>query len=119
MSLDTMEEVTVEENVGPLERIPVGEGRTFRVRGREIAVFRLRDGSVHAVQANCPHRSGLLADGLTGMGRVVCPLHGFAFELATGEPVRNACERLRTYPVRLMSEREVVIRIESEQAGTL
>ena len=50
-------------NLGPVDEIPLGEGRTFDVDGEQVAVFRLRDGSVCAVGAVCPHRGGPLADG--------------------------------------------------------
>jgi nitrite reductase (NADH) small subunit len=85
--------------LGPLERIPLGEGRRYRVGSEDVAVFRTRTGDVYAVQADCPHRRGPLADGLIGSGKVVCPLHGFTFDLATGEPVQTQCASLRVYTV--------------------
>lgn len=68
----------------PLDQIPVGEGRTVVADGQQVAVFRLRDGSVRALGARCPHRGGPLADGLVDDTVVVCPLHGRAFDLVTG-----------------------------------
>ena len=41
--------------VGTLDDIPVGEGRAFAVDGTQIAVYRLRDGSLRAISAVCPH----------------------------------------------------------------
>ena len=70
--------------LGPLEQIPVGEGRAFDVDGRQVAVFRLRDGGVRAVSAVCPHRGGPIADGQIDGTFVLCPLHLNAFELKTG-----------------------------------
>src|SRR5687768_5756681 len=90
-------------SAGPVERIPLGEGRNVEVDGEEIAVFRTRAGEVYAVQATCPHRGGPLADGIVGGKRVVCPLHAYAFDLASGEPAREGCPALRTYPVSLSS----------------
>lgn len=77
----------VEHPVGPLAGIPVGEGRSYDVAGRQIAVFRLRNGQVHATQAVCPHRGGPLADGQLDERIVICPLHAYAFVLATGRRV--------------------------------
>ncbi len=58
--------------IGSVDDIPVGEGRTFAVDGKQIAVFRLRDGSLRAIDAVCPHRGGPLADGLADDRVVVC-----------------------------------------------
>jgi nitrite reductase (NADH) small subunit len=85
--------------LGLLESIPPGEGRTCVVSGLEIAVFRTREGEIHAVQARCPHRGGPLADGLVGAGVVVCPMHGRRFDLRTGEPIGDRCAALATYRV--------------------
>lgn len=68
----------------PLDDIPLGMGRAFEIAGRQIAVFRTRSGSVHAVDNRCPHRSAPLADGILAGGVVVCPLHAFRFELQSG-----------------------------------
>jgi nitrite reductase [NAD(P)H] small subunit len=96
-------------NLGPADRIPVGEGREFEVEGELIAVFRARDGGVFSTQARCPHREGHLADGVIGGGLVVCPLHTFRFELATGKPVGNDCHALKTYRVTINDEGEIVL----------
>lgn len=71
-------------DVGPLEELPLGQGRAFVFERRRIAIFRQRDGRLFATDDRCPHRGGPLSDGLLGEGRVLCPLHGFAFDLATG-----------------------------------
>jgi nitrite reductase (NADH) small subunit len=105
-------------NLGPLDRIPVGEGRNYRLGDEEIAVFRTRAAEVFAVQAECPHRGGPLADGLLGEKRVYCPLHSYAFDLVTGEAVRNSCPALRTYPVTLTEAGEIVVSGVGELAGS-
>lgn len=76
--------------VGRLDEVPVGEGRTFAVDGEQIAVFRLRDGSLRAVGAVCPHKGGPLADGLADDRVIVCPLHNHTFDLCTGREVSGA-----------------------------
>ncbi|MGH7516696.1 MAG: Rieske (2Fe-2S) protein [Gemmatimonadales bacterium] len=86
-------------DLGPLSRIPAGEGRAFKVEDLEIAVFRGREGRVYATQASCPHRGGPLADGLVGGGCVICPLHAFTFDLATGRPRGNDCTPLTTHRI--------------------
>jgi nitrite reductase (NADH) small subunit len=84
--------------VGSVDEIPVGEARTFAVYGEQIAVFRLRDGSLRAIDAVCPHKGGPLADGLADDRVVVCPLHGFTFDMCTGAEAGEAFS-VRSYPV--------------------
>ena len=99
-------------NLGPADQIPHGEGRVFAVDGRRVAVFRSRDGRLFATEDTCPHRQGPLADGLLGGSILVCPLHGFKFDLATGRPVGNDCRALKTYPVALSSSGEIELRLD-------
>ena len=96
-------------NLGPVALIPFGEGRMFEVGDTTIAVFRVRGGQVYATEPWCPHRGGPLADGIVASGKVVCPLHGYMFELETGNPVHHECKRLRTYPVRLNDRDELLV----------
>ncbi|EIZ77381.1 Rieske (2Fe-2S) domain-containing protein [Novosphingobium sp. Rr 2-17] len=61
-----LEELGHEQDIGPLQQIPAGEGRNFDVGGRTIAVFQAHGGRVFATQPECPHKRGPLANGLTG-----------------------------------------------------
>jgi nitrite reductase (NADH) small subunit len=70
--------------IGTVGEIPVGEGRAFVVDGAQVAVYRLRDGTLRALDAVCPHKGGPLADGLIDGRVVVCPLHGHTYDLTTG-----------------------------------
>jgi nitrite reductase (NADH) small subunit len=83
--------------LGPVEQIPMGEGRTFVVGDEPVTVFRTRDGRLFASSATCPHGQGPLADGLIGGTKVVCPLHGFAFDLGSGRCLNGNCDDLRTF----------------------
>ncbi|GAA2478928.1 Rieske (2Fe-2S) protein [Winogradskya humida] len=94
--------------LGPLDEIPVGEGRTYTVDGEMVAVFRLRDGSVRAVSALCPHRGGPLADGQIDNTVVVCPMHLFVFDLATGCSLSGQPD-LTSFPVGVDADRTIVI----------
>jgi nitrite reductase (NADH) small subunit len=96
-------------NLGSIERIPPGEGREYEALGELIAVFRARDGRIYAVQARCPHRDGPLSDGIMGAGKVICPLHSYKFDLATGQSIGNDCGALKTYHVSLSEDGEILV----------
>lgn len=92
-----------EVSLGPAAQIPTGEGRVFTVQGKEIAVFHTRSGEVYAVQAECPHKNGPLADGLVGGTTVMCPFHSRKFDLKTGVGLMGDCD-IQTYPIRLAED---------------
>ena len=95
--------------LGPLDQVPIGEGRAFGVDGHQVAVFRLRSGAVHAVSAVCPHKGGPIADGQIDDRIVLCPLHMNAFELDTGCSPTGA-EPLRRYDVTVIDDEIVLTR---------
>lgn len=70
--------------VGRVDDVPPGEGRAFVAGDTPVAVFRLRDGSLHATQAACPHAGGPLADGQTDLDVLVCPLHLYTYRWSDG-----------------------------------
>jgi nitrite reductase (NADH) small subunit len=89
-------------NLGALDKIPLGQGFSFKIGAREIAVFRPRGGELFATQSRCPHKNGPLADGLVGGGSVICPLHAKKFDLQTGRgPEPSMC--VTTYPVQAVN----------------
>lgn len=99
-------------NLGSITRIPPGEGRTFEIAQKTVAVFRTRSGDVVATQATCPHRQGPLADGITGGGKVVCPYHSYKFDLYTGRSVGNECEALTTYQVTVSETGDILLNLD-------
>lgn len=105
-----MSRVTTLVPVGRAEDVPFLEGRTVVVRDRRIAVFHTESG-YRATAAECPHRGGPLADGLVGGGTVVCPLHSWRIDLASGEVVGgDAC-----IPVYAVLEREGWLYLELDE----
>ena len=97
--------VTV-HRLGPVAAVPVGEGRAFAVAGAQIAVFRLRDGTLRATEATCPHAGGPLADGQLDATKVVCPLHLRAFTFADGSCPEGP--GIAVYPARV-EDGEIVV----------
>lgn len=60
-----------------------GSCRAFTVAGRAIALVRL-GGEVYALDDMCPHRGGSLGAGTIEGGQIVCPMHGWKFDIKTG-----------------------------------
>ena len=70
--------------VGKLSDIDERGSRTFQLEDLEIAVFKLADGSILAIENRCPHKGGSLSEGMV-CGKIVhCPLHDWRIDLQTG-----------------------------------
>ena len=83
---------------------PVGhitEGRPMRVDIGEFAfaVGRVED-RFFAVDNACPHAGWSLGNGSLEGDRLVCSLHGWNFDVFTGECTLSG-DKLGTYPVRV------------------
>jgi nitrite reductase (NADH) small subunit len=91
--------------VTPCENIPPREGRAVSVAGREIAIFNLGAGDRFlAVDNQCPHKAGPLADGIVTGLSVVCPLHTWKISLEDGRvqrPAGSADQGVTAYPARV------------------
>ena len=58
--------------------------RRTAVGDRQIAVFRLSDGTLRATDAACPHNGGPSPTASPDLGVVVCLLHQYAFRFSDG-----------------------------------
>ncbi len=90
--------------LGPAADVAPGTSRLYYLDRKPVALFHGRDGSWVAIQGACPHAGGPLVDGIYGAGKVICPLHGNAFDAETGE-----CDNLEVRPARIY---EVLVRDE-------
>ena len=82
------------------ENVPPQEGRSVTIGGVELAVFNLGD-RFATVENKCPHQGGPLCDGIVSGTVVVCPLHGWRFDLDTGLAVRASLPVcVTTFPTR-------------------
>ena len=68
--------------LGPATEIPEGGSRVYTVGAREIAVFNI-DGELHAIENRCGR--GLPLDRAQVVdGQLLCPWHGWTFDLRQG-----------------------------------
>jgi ferredoxin-nitrite reductase len=65
------------------QEIAEGSAKLLRSKGEEMAVFK-SNGRLYGIQNICPHEGGQLCNGWIEGGEVVCPLHGYKFDLKTG-----------------------------------
>jgi nitrite reductase/ring-hydroxylating ferredoxin subunit len=102
--------------------------KVFDVNGTEVGIFKL-GGEFYAWENRCPHLDGPACQGKllpcyeeavnedkTSSGRrysasdmnVVCPWHGFEFDIRTGRHPTNKAVRLKAVPMRVEGDDIVV-----------
>ncbi len=83
------------------ELVPLQGSRKLINGDREVAVFRLSDGSTHAVENCCPHKNGPLSDGIVSGNTIICPLHNWKINLESGQALPPDSGCVKTYKVKV------------------
>src|SRR5688572_12440786 len=86
--------------VADVDSLPPGKGRTVCVSGRCYAVWNV-EGSYYCVDDECPHRGGPLGAGHLEGCEVFCPLHGWGFDVRTGQCASRPDRPVKTYAARV------------------
>lgn len=71
--------------VAKLENLLPRIGREVIIEGKNIAVFRLSDDRVKAIENLCPHTQAPLAEGTVSGEYVYCPLRDYKISLIDGQ----------------------------------
>lgn len=79
--------------------IPEGRGMRVKVDDKHIALFKVA-GEVFAINAVCPHAGAFLDQGYLEDCTIICPLHGWDFDLRTGVSP-NYGVKTKCYPVEI------------------
>ncbi|ANS73587.1 nitrite reductase [Paenibacillus yonginensis] len=110
---------TVKMLVGSVEEIDPKGSRTIQVEEMEIALFRLSDGEILAVENKCPHKGGVLSEGMVCGRMVHCPLHDWRIDLQTGAVQEPDTGCIATFPVEVDAELGLVyLQLQRGQAAT-
>jgi nitrite reductase/ring-hydroxylating ferredoxin subunit len=67
-----------------LEELPPGKAKEFEHEGRIYALFNV-DGVISCIDGICPHQGGPLAEGEVEGTIVMCPWHGWQFDVRNGQ----------------------------------
>ena len=70
--------------VAALADVPPGQPTLVEVEGRRIVLARIGD-AVYACGDVCAHRGGHLSEGRLSGTRLACPLHGWLYDVRTGQ----------------------------------
>ncbi|MDU0813728.1 nitrite reductase small subunit NirD [Bacillus siamensis] len=90
--------------IGRLNELPEELGKTVYIEEKELAVFKLSDGSVRAVENRCPHKGGVLAEGIVSGEYVFCPMHDWKISLEDGKVQEPDHGCIKTYETLIEGE---------------
>ena len=89
------------------------QGKRFIIDDIEIAVFKF-DGEVFAISNICPHQhTALIYEGFVEDGCVVCPAHGWMFDIKTGKQ-QTGVRGLDTFPIKIIND-EVFLLVKKKE----
>lgn len=86
--------------VATTDEIEPGTGKLVRANDLDIAIFNV-GGRFCASGAVCPHEGGPLEEGTLDGDVVICPWHGYDFDLKTGACLVDSDLNVPVYPVKV------------------
>lgn len=90
--------------VARLSDLPAGGLQVVQAGDRTYALANV-DGTVYALDNNCPHNGGPLGKGVLRDDQVVCPWHGWTWDVRSGRNVVPGTDwRVPRVPVRVVGD---------------
>jgi len=86
--------------VAARSEIPENHAIAVEARGKRIALFNA-DGVFYAIENSCLHMGVALSAGKLCGTRVVCPLHGWEYDITTGTNVDDPRMRVASFAVKI------------------
>jgi nitrite reductase (NADH) small subunit len=71
-----------------VDEVPPGTAREVEIEGKTIALANV-GGKFYAINNTCLHEGGPLADGPLEGTTLICPWHGWGYDVSTGKVVEN------------------------------
>jgi NAD(P)H-dependent nitrite reductase small subunit len=93
--------------LGSKSDIPDGQGKLYEVGDESIAVFRVGE-KIFAIEDFCKHRGGSLSQGHLQGELVECPMHGWVYDISSGECLTDPKGKVKSYEVILDCEKIII-----------
>ncbi len=89
--------------VCPESELKPGQARSISLLAKPYAVFNV-NGNLYGMDGGCGHMKANLAAGRLTGEIVSCLMHGWEYNVRTGDCLTTATEPLKTYPVKIEDE---------------
>ncbi|MDQ0200444.1 nitrite reductase (NADH) small subunit [Neobacillus ginsengisoli] len=104
-----MEMIRYRIKVATINELPKNLGKTVKIGSLELALFRLANGEIRAIENRCPHKGGVLAEGMISGEHVYCPMHDWKINLLDGKVQAPDIGCVKTYETEILNEDVIVI----------
>src|SRR5213080_4241002 len=104
-----MEMIQYRIKVATIDEIPEKLGKTVQIGSHGIAIFRLANGEIRAIENRCPHKGGVLAEGMVSGEHVFCPMHDWKISLKDGKVQAPDTGCVKTYETEIKDGNVIVI----------
>lgn len=86
------EQITLPFDLAHVDDVPEGKSLIIDIpQGKQVALFKLH-GHIYALDNACPHMGGPLGEGEVNCDVVVCPWHGWQFDIKNGTNISGLGE---------------------------
>ncbi|MGG5252458.1 nitrite reductase small subunit NirD [Neobacillus sp. SM06] len=97
-----MNETLTRVAVANYSKLPQRVGYTVTIGGHTIAIFKVTNGNVYAIENRSPHpKGGVLSEGLVSGEFVFCPVYDWKISLVDGKVQAPDEGQVQTYPVKV------------------
>lgn len=92
------------QKVAKASEIPLRGAKVVEFGGRQVAIFKVSEGELYAVDNTCPHQGAPLAEGYLDGCIVTCPWHAWQFDVTNGACKTVPPDRLKSYKLKLVGD---------------
>ncbi len=90
--------------VANVRDLPEKIGKSMKIGNFDLALFKLSNGDIRAVENKCPHKGGMLSQGLVSGDYVFCPLHDWKICMKDGEAQAPDQGCVKTFKVEIQDK---------------
>jgi len=87
-----------------LHDLTENQGKAFKIKEHPVAIFKLSNGEIYAIENSCPHAGAPLDNGTVEGYEVSCLWHSWAFDLKDGSSSNCPGSKVKTYEVKIEAD---------------
>lgn len=114
-----MEKLVNRVFIAKIDELPENLGKRVYLEDEnlELAVFKLASGDIRAIENRCPHKAGVLSEGMVSGEYVFCPMHDWKISVVDGKAQGPDVGCVKTFELIVENGGVYVLLGENEEAS--